>query len=716
MSNKVEAPARERRHQGPDGPTGNTADLARQISGSATSGRPFAAQDFSPLAWWRTLPSYLLRDAEHLLLIDTLDTIYVMDRHDDFAAALRGDAAAAVGVGVLAAAHPRGDTDGRHRHDGAAALRPRWRRDSHHGRCEPPSLQRTGPSIRNQVVDLVVHARRQPFLRRHRPRPPELRSRQDHRGGLSQLPRGGRGMSATSDNGDDHDLPAAEDAALIGAAADSADWDERLKGLPRLLRYAMLVVDGAEHIEERLIAEIEELCPHLSHNAAWATGRSLEAALALAAELDKCAAAQNEPALRSLADSVRLVSLPTPRDDEHFQQHRRVAKALVKAFQVNSLRVEQKVCCDLERFTYGWAALPACTQFLPKKFSAAMNASVLGHRMAEHRITAAKAALRLQLKEEEDRRKKREAEDRTGAVKQDAVPNPELIPDYHLVVARLSEAEMKNIKLKEILGPLKDVINTALPLVEAPPLHEARNVLQSEFPHAVDVIDFALADLVGRTTVRLRPLLIVGEPGGGKSRFARRLGEVLGVSVWRTDGGRSDGAVFGGTDRRWYSAEPCHAFLAIAQGRIANPLVLIDEIEKAATRSDYGRLWDTLLGFLEPETCARYPDPALQTNLDLSQVSYIATANRLDPLPSPIRDRFRIVTFPKPTANDLDALLPAVIADLAKERGLDQSWMTPLDGVEREAVAKHWPGGSVRRLRRIVEAVLRERDIRASRN
>jgi ATP-dependent Lon protease len=89
--------------------------------------------------------------------------------------------------------------------------------------------------------------------------------------------------------------------------------------------------------------------------------------------------------------------------------------------------------------------------------------------------------------------------------------------------------------------------------------------------------------------------------------------------------------VFGGTDRRWDSAEPCHAFLAIAQGKIANPLVLIDEIEKAATRTDYGRLWDCLLGFLEPETNARYPDPALQTNLDLSQVSYVATANSVDP-------------------------------------------------------------------------------------
>ena len=217
-------------------------------------------------------------------------------------------------------------------------------------------------------------------------------------------------------------------------------------------------------------------------------------------------------------------------------------------------------------------------------------------------------------------------------------------------------------------------------------------------------IDFALADLVGRTTIRLRPLLLVGDPGGGKSRFARRLGEVLGLSVWREDASRADGAVFAGTDRRWYSAEPCHPFLAVAAGRIANPLVLIDEIEKSGTRSDYGRLWDCLLGFFEPETSARYPDPALQTNLDLSQVSYVATANSLDPLPSPIRDRMRVVTFPKPSADDLDALLPAVIADLARERGLDQSWMPPLDGVEYAAVTMNWRGGSVRRLRRIVEA------------
>jgi hypothetical protein len=336
--------------------------------------------------------------------------------------------------------------------------------------------------------------------------------------------------------------------------------------------------------------------------------------------------------------------------------------------------------------------------------------------MAEHRVTAAVAAARRKVKEEEERRKKEAEQQAAERLEQARDAAAEVVPHHHLVVARLTSEEMKNAKLKDIIAPLRSAINTALPLVEVPSLHEVRSTLLFEFPYALDVIDFALADLVGRLTVKLRPLLLLGDPGGGKSRFARRLGEVLGLSVWRTDCSRSDGAAFAGTDRRWHSAEPCHPFLAIAQGKTANPLILLDEFEKAAVRTDYGRLWDCLLGFLEPETNARYPDPALQTNINASEVSYIATANSLDPLPGPLRDRFRIVRFPKPSADDLDALLPAILADFARERRLNESWVPPLDGVEHAAIAQHWRGGSVRRLRRIVEAVLRQRDLRATRN
>jgi ATP-dependent Lon protease len=521
----------------------------------------------------------------------------------------------------------------------------------------------------------------------------------------------------TTDEAEDLDLPAVDnDTVSTGAAADSSDSDDWLKGLPRLLRYAMRVSHNANHIEQRLVAEIEELCPSLSLNAAWAAVLDVDTGLALASELDRRAVAQNEPNLRSFADCVRLLCLPLPRDATHFADHRRVAKALLQAFYKIVRDSDEKLCCDVERFAFGWAALPACTDLLQKRLSAAVNAAVLGKRMAEHRIAATKAATWREVKaRQEEAEKAKEAEQKAITAETEA-STAEPIADHHLVVARIRDEQMKNVKLREMLNGLKHAVNVPLPMVQPPPLHQVRNALMFEFPYANEVIDFALADLIGRTTIRLRPLLLVGDPGGGKSRFARRLGEVLGLSVWREDASRADGAVFGGTDRRWYSAEPCHPFLAIAAGRIANPLVLIDEIEKAGSRNDYGRLWDCLLGFLEPETNVRYPDPALQVTLDLSQVSYVATANALDPLPSPIRDRFRIITFPKPQFVDLDALLPAVIADLAKERGLDRGWVPPLDGAEYAAIGRHWRGGSVRRLRRIVEAILTHRDVRASRN
>ena len=263
----------------------------------------------------------------------------------------------------------------------------------------------------------------------------------------------------TTDDADDIDLPAAaDDAVSTGAAADSSNWDERLKDLPRLLRYAMHVTDSADHIEQRLIGEIDELCPQLPHNAAWAAALGVDAGLALAAELDHRAVTQNEPNLRSLADCLRLLCLPTPRDRTYFEDYRRVGKALVQAFRKVEGDAEEQLCCDLERFAFGWAALPACTDLLSKHFPAAVNAAILGANMAERRIAATKTAARRRA-EEEERRKK---EDEKAAAAKQPVPSPaaEAVPDRHLVVARLSNEEMKNTKLKDILGPLKRASST----------------------------------------------------------------------------------------------------------------------------------------------------------------------------------------------------------------------------------------------------------------
>jgi ATP-dependent Lon protease len=518
-----------------------------------------------------------------------------------------------------------------------------------------------------------------------------------------------------NDDSTESDISVETDIASTGAAADSAEYDAGLNALPRILRYAILVNQDEKFAVERLFAEIAELAPGRPLTIAWARDPVVHGH-DLAIDLDHLGVVLDMPDLRGLADAVRLLSLPLPEAGTNWADHIRVSKALLHAYQKLPENIDLELAAEIESFSVGWALLPVATDLLSpyRSSGSADNAGPLGKSLAEHRIDAAEARLRKKLRD--DAEEHGHAVDETSEAAHNPSSKDGLVYVDHLVVCRLDEVTMKNPKMKEIITPFKHAINVTLPLVLVPPLHLVREKLRFEFPYAGDVIDFALADLVGRRTVRLRPLLMVGDAGGGKSRFARRLGEVLGVSVWRTDASRSDGAVFGGTDKRWYSAEPAHPFLAIAQAKHANPLVLIDEIEKAATRTDYGRFWDCLLGFLEQETAARYPDPALQTNLELSQISYVGTANGIDPLPGPLRDRFRIVTFPKPQAGDLDALLPAIIVDLANESGLDSRWVEPLAGFERDAVAAHWRGGSVRRLRRVVEIVLRARDKSAARN
>ena len=86
-----------------------------------------------------------------------------------------------------------------------------------------------------------------------------------------------------------------------------------------------------------------------------------------------------------------------------------------------------------------------------------------------------------------------------------------------------------------------------------------------------------------------------------------------------------------------------------------------------AERNWNGRLWEALLPFCDAETSRRYRDQSLDCELDLSMVSYIATANDVSRLPAPLRDRFRIVKVPDPTLAHLPALAANVMRDLAIE-------------------------------------------------
>jgi ATP-dependent Lon protease len=522
------------------------------------------------------------------------------------------------------------------------------------------------------------------------------------------------------------DLPVVdEDTVVTGAAADATDLDEKLKQLPRILRVALLIDQGRSDIHERLIADIETLRPGLPLTAAFATVDDHVTALALAKDLDRCAVADDAPELRHIADCVRLLSFPIQKDLASSHDYRRVTQALMNALALLPDEIDAQLGADIETFCVGWAMIPALAHRLPRYRRpgqiAATHASFVGGMTAKRRVEAAEQAMWTRI-EARAASQENEAEDADDPPTSREQALPSSAPGQHqCVVAQLSEKEMKNTRLKDLLPQFEGVINKALPLVAPPPLEEVRKALLFEFPYAQNIIDTVLADLIGRPTVLIRPILIYGEPGGGKSLLARRIAELLLVFCWRTDASRSD-AVFAGTDRRWSSAEPCHPFLAVVRARHANPMIILDELEKAGgtgagIRTDgVGRLWDCLLGLLEPETSIRYPDPFFQSNVDLSHISYVATANSVAGLPRPLLDRFRVIKLTLPSRDHLDALLPAIIADLARDRGLDASWIAPLDGYEHAAIASAWNGGSVRNLRRLVDVILRDRDANATRN
>jgi len=322
--------------------------------------------------------------------------------------------------------------------------------------------------------------------------------------------------------------------------------------------------------------------------------------------------------------------------------------------------------------------------------------------VAEERRRVAERKAALARRKEQDKSTQAPASE-PEAAQADAPP-----PEGHVIVCPSAGLAGRS---RDVLRGYEHAIGAALPLVETPDVAPVRQALLREFPQAGAAIDEVLRWLLGRRYLHLGNILVEGPPGAGKSRFVRRLGEALGMGVYRVDGSNDAGAAFGGTERRWHSTEPCRPFMAIARFGQANPLLLVDEVDKAPTRSDYGRLWDVMLQAMDPETAATFPDPCLQADLDLSWVSVICTANERWRLPGPLVDRFRaVVSFPEPGPEHLDALLPALIEDIARERAVDARFFPPLDGLERDVLRRRWRGGSVRRLRRMVDGVLRARE------
>ena len=225
----------------------------------------------------------------------------------------------------------------------------------------------------------------------------------------------------------------------------------------------------------------------------------------------------------------------------------------------------------------------------------------------------------------------------------------------------------------------KDASRRFRPLMSPMPLRgggadpdTAYAAMRREFPW-MDEANRALAEAAalcsrfGIGHFRSQPLLVVGQPGVGKTRWARRAAETLGLGMGylALSGGTSAMSVTG-VERGWGGGRPSFAANAILSSRTANPLLFIDELDKAADgNSGGGSALDALLPFIEAETAPRVFDNFLLGNLDLSEVFWVAAANGLEKLPGRLLGRFRIVHAGKPQARDFAIVMGGILDDYA---------------------------------------------------
>ena len=205
--------------------------------------------------------------------------------------------------------------------------------------------------------------------------------------------------------------------------------------------------------------------------------------------------------------------------------------------------------------------------------------------------------------------------------------------------------------------------------VVVPPDPKVLLGLCRQWPNFRDVVLFvaghaALLGSPGAAPVALPPLLLAGPPGIGKTSFASALAQVLGVP-FRTLPMSSLTAGFGlaGLDRGWSTGRPGELFELMRRHEAANPLLVLDEIDKAnqdPKSSPVGPLYQ----LLEPATAATFVDEYVGLPMDLRMVSWMATANDEAAVPEALRSRLTVFHIEPPTAAQMHEIVQGQYARL----------------------------------------------------
>src|SRR5687768_1238970 len=285
-----------------------------------------------------------------------------------------------------------------------------------------------------------------------------------------------------------------------------------------------------------------------------------------------------------------------------------------------------------------------------------------------------------------------------------------------------ADRELKRLERLPPAAPDYHVIRTYLDFVlELPWRKSSEDKL--DLPEARRIHDedhFGLEDVKERileflAVVKLRPdskspiILFVGPPGVGKTSLGRSIARALGREFDRLSlGGMRDEAELRGHRRTYVGAMPGRIIQSLRRVGVNNPVMMLDEIDKLG--NDYrGDPSAALLEILDPAQNNTFRDNYLDLPFDLSKVFFIATANQLQPIPMPLRDRMEIIQLAGYGDREkLNIAKQYQVARQLKENGLAEDQLDITDDALNLLITRYTREAGVRQLERAIGNLARK--------
>ncbi len=247
---------------------------------------------------------------------------------------------------------------------------------------------------------------------------------------------------------------------------------------------------------------------------------------------------------------------------------------------------------------------------------------------------------------------------------------------------------------------------------DTPDLAKAKKILETDHDGLDKVKERILEFLaVKKLNPELRHQIIclVGPPGVGKTSVAMSIARAMGRKYVRVSlGGVRDEADIRGHRKTYLGAMPGRIIAALTQAEVANPLILLDEIDKM-THDAHGDPSSALLEVLDSEQNKAFRDHFIEVPFDLSDCLFIATANTLEGVPRPLIDRMEVIELHTYTKNEKMSIAKHHLVGKQRERhGLSAAQLRIADGAIAAIIDDYTREAGVRNLERKIAEICRK--------